>query len=358
MMLSFGGGHRGNGGHGFGFDDDELHRGDWSEKSDAASARENSARAAFEQLVLNNKTKTNAETVELLKPSTHLTQPCWRDFKKFVSNHAGWSAKRREATAAEKQQHGEKRKGAVYFVDVTFKPPKSSGTAAAGKKTVKKTPVDPAAEAAATASMASGMSAWMAGAKRPAEEKEAAPSSVAPAGSKKQCVEPGANGFELRWSRTSKVVEWDEDTFVDCRPSEAQDNMEDHIKAAKKYDFVNVTTDEVDGGNCAMLHHLRAAKGVFDSVAEANDAAKKCMAKMLELEAQGDRGTLTAVCDGTDAEWSFGFKPPPSSTEPAEAMSTDNRGTYTGKLTLFCDVHGCDVHNVVTSELKVEVVRA
>ena len=132
---------------GFDFDDDHLHRGDWSEKSGAASAREEAARVAFTALVKETSTPT---TVELLKPSTHLTQPCWRDFKKFIGQHAGWSAKRRQATEAEKRQHGETRKAAVYFVDVTYKPPASKKTATnAGKKTVKKTPLDAGAEAAA-----------------------------------------------------------------------------------------------------------------------------------------------------------------------------------------------------------------
>ena len=139
-------------------EDDGLHRSEWSEKSAAASARESSARSAF--LALRGQT-SSATTVELLEPSTHLTQPCWRDFKKFVSQHAGWSAKRRQATEDEKRHHGEKRKGAVYFVDVTYKPPKSVGTAAASKKTVKKTPLEPAAATASTAQMASSMSAWI-----------------------------------------------------------------------------------------------------------------------------------------------------------------------------------------------------
>lgn len=341
---------------GFGFDDDHLHRGDWSEKSGAASAREEAARVAFTALVKETSTPT---TVELLKPSTHLTQPCWRDFKKFIGQHAGWSAKRRQATEAEKRQHGETRKAAVYFVDVTYKPPASKKTATnAGKKTVKKTPLDAGAEAAAKAQMASGMTAWIAGAKRPSEEeKEAALSAAPPA--KKPCTEQEeANGFEVRFSRVSKVVEWDDDTFTDCRPSEARDSMEEHESAARKYDFSNVLSDEVDGGHTAMIQHLRAVEGVFESVGEANEAAKQCMAKMLALEAEGDRFTLTPVREGLTGEWSSGFKPPRTSEAPEETVDARGRGTYTGKITLFVDVHGCDVHNVVVSELKAVVVVA
>jgi hypothetical protein len=68
---------------------------------------------------------SSPERTELLKPPTHLTDPCWRDFKRFVASHAGWSAKRREATEEEKRAHGdEKRKGKAYFVDVVFNPEK------------------------------------------------------------------------------------------------------------------------------------------------------------------------------------------------------------------------------------------
>ena len=138
----FGGGFYGGygdifgfGGYGGFYDDDGLNRGDWAEKSGAASRREDQARAAFKDL--HDKTMADkpaaATTYELLKPSTHLTQPCWRDVKKYIVSHPGWSAKRRQATEAEKRQHGETRKAAVYFVDVSFKPPKapkSAGTAA------------------------------------------------------------------------------------------------------------------------------------------------------------------------------------------------------------------------------------
>ena len=159
-------------------------------------------------------------------------------------------------------------------------------------------------------------------------------------------------------SRVSKVIEWDHETFTDCRPSEARDSMEEHESAARKYDFSHVLGDEVDGGNTAMLPHLRAVEGVFESVGEANEAAKTCMAKMLALKAEGDRFTLTPVREGLTGEWSSGFKPPRTSEAPEETVDARGRGTYTGKITLFCDVHGCDVHNVVVSELKAVVVAA
>jgi hypothetical protein len=82
------------------------------------------------------------------------------------------------------------RKGAVYFVDVTFKPggkPKTN-KATAGKKTVMKTPADAAEEAAAKAQLVSSMSARIAVVKRPAEVEEEAVSEALPA-SKKPCVE-------------------------------------------------------------------------------------------------------------------------------------------------------------------------
>ena len=119
-----------------------------------------------------------ATTYELLKPSTHLTQPCWRDVKKYIVSHPGWSAKRRQATEAEKRQHGETRQSAVYFVDVTFTPPKAvKGATSAAKKTAK---IDKAAKEEARAQMSSSMSSWVASAKRPAETASEEESDMAP----------------------------------------------------------------------------------------------------------------------------------------------------------------------------------
>merc|ERR1719186_1874950 len=63
-------------------------------------------------------------TVELLKPPCHLTAACWSTFLRHVRSHEGWVAKRREATADQKKQYKETRKGKVYFVDVIFSVPK------------------------------------------------------------------------------------------------------------------------------------------------------------------------------------------------------------------------------------------
>lgn len=324
------------GGYGLFDEDDHLHRGDWSEKSGAASSREASARSAFTELrgefAANGPEKE--ATVELLKPSTHLTAPCWRDFKKFVTQHEGWSTKRRQATDAEKRQHGETRKGAVYFVDVTFKP--SAKAAKAPKSTSKATKtasVDQAAREAARSQMSSTMSSWVASGKRPAQESAAASEA------KKPCV--AASGFAVRYSRTSEVVEWDQQTFCDCRPSEADDAMEETNAAASAYDETDVATDGV----------------TYDSAAVANQAARDFVSRALATERKG-RGSLDPPRAGVDAEWSRGYTPPRTSDAPAEALSAEGLGVYTARATLFCDPYGADVHNVVVATLEARVVRA
>lgn len=57
-----------------------------------------------------------------MKPSTHLTQPCWTTFARHVHGFPGWTPKRRVATAEEKKQHGETRVAKCYFTDVSFNP--------------------------------------------------------------------------------------------------------------------------------------------------------------------------------------------------------------------------------------------
>ena len=109
----------------------------------------------------------------LLQPSTHLTAPCWRDFRKWMkTSHPKWDAKKRQATDAEKLRSGETRKGKVYFVDVVYKgtlaqlladapdaaaaPAPASGAAAASSsaETSPAAPAPAAAKASAKASTA------------------------------------------------------------------------------------------------------------------------------------------------------------------------------------------------------------
>lgn len=122
---------------GFGMYDDGIDRSGFAEKSGAAQRREDEAKAAFDKYRASTEAGSPPKakvTVELLKPSTHLTQPCWSAFNKHVKKNAGWSAKRRVATEEEKRASGEKRQAKCYFVDVTFCP---KAKAAAIKKAEK-----------------------------------------------------------------------------------------------------------------------------------------------------------------------------------------------------------------------------
>ena len=485
--YGFGGGFGGydfGGGFGDYFDDDGLNRGDWAEKSGAASRREEQARSAFKDL----HSKTMAEmpaaatTYELLKPSTHLTQPCWRDVKKYIVSHPGWSAKRRQATDAEKRQHGETRQSAVHFVDVTFTPPKAAkGATSAAKKTAE---IDKVAKEEARAQMSSSMSSWVRSAKRPAEtaseeetdmapkrkkalteeEEEEEENDAPPSGQLKtkrwsvqlkrlegsmglgideqyyvtavkaggaaaaegsiaigdhileiNGVETGTlsepiakvlptnpdapvkvrlarysaqisaeegvrmpraaatkgaatkgaptKGFEIRYSkgysRSSRVVEWDDATFVDCRPSEAQDAMEETEAAATGLDVADASMREMAQQALPRALVARLPQGSFASAEEANSAAMAFMEMVLAHERTGDGGrSLSAPRDDVDAEWSTGFKVPKTSAAPELLTTVDSCGTYGAKVTLFCDVHGADVHNVVVATLKASVVPA
>ena len=109
-------------------DDFGLNRHTWAEKSGAALRREEEAKAAFETARLNMEARDDLElreTVELLKPKCHLTGACWKTFRKHVMGFEGWTIKRRVATEEEKKKSGQKRKSAVYFIDVTYSVPSS-----------------------------------------------------------------------------------------------------------------------------------------------------------------------------------------------------------------------------------------
>ena len=101
-------------------------------KSEAAEKQEKAAIAAFDaqkksteiqvaKVCSQGDAQTNV-TVQLLKPSEHLTGLCWSTFAKYVKQSPGWTAKRREATSAEKVEHKETRKHKCYFVDVIYTP--------------------------------------------------------------------------------------------------------------------------------------------------------------------------------------------------------------------------------------------
>ena len=123
----------------------DLIRGDGSlnynrlnEKSEKAQASENEAKAAFRAHMKASAELAELTTTRLLQPPQHLTQPCWRDFSKYVKTFAGWTAKRVVAFSGSGKGAGKM----TYFVDVTFRPktpkaPKTpkKPTAAAAKMT-------------------------------------------------------------------------------------------------------------------------------------------------------------------------------------------------------------------------------
>ena len=103
-------------------------RSGWAEKSAAAKRREDTAMKKFETARLEMESRKDLKagtrvTVQLLQPSCHLTEACWKSFRKHVCSLQRWSAKRRVATEQEKKLHGETRKGRVYFVDVIYSVP-------------------------------------------------------------------------------------------------------------------------------------------------------------------------------------------------------------------------------------------
>lgn len=125
----------------------------FAEKSAAASRREASAERIFLDLVSTTPIPASPTTFALLPPSHHLTVACFKSFKAFVARHDGWAVRRRAATPEEKAEHGEKRKGAVYFVTATLEPRRAAGkrareeTDVAPVKAVKAMKAAPAAKA-------------------------------------------------------------------------------------------------------------------------------------------------------------------------------------------------------------------
>jgi hypothetical protein len=116
-------------------------RAGFAEKSAAAIRREDKAKDTFDtsrgEIEAEADAAGAAKTIKLLDPSCHLTDACWKTFKKHVLDNRGWThVKRRVATDQEKRAHGEKRKGKCYFVDITYDPRKKNKLAATTKQPV------------------------------------------------------------------------------------------------------------------------------------------------------------------------------------------------------------------------------
>jgi hypothetical protein len=128
-----GGGWGGSGGDVYG-GGSVLRYDTFAQKSAAAMWREERARQAFDLLRTEVEPAGISAHRELLRPNCHLTAPCYRSFSKYVKAHAGWTVRRRTATEAEKQAHGERRLGKCYFINVTYHPPACPAYSQAGRE--------------------------------------------------------------------------------------------------------------------------------------------------------------------------------------------------------------------------------
>lgn len=154
-----------------------------------------------------------------------------------------------------------------------------------------------------------------------------------------------ATKYELRFSRSSKVVEWDDGLFTDCRPSEADDAMDETLKEVKRYDHAEA--DNKGFGNSL------AYKKVFSTLDEANAAAERHLNDVLAHPVGRTRANQADVANG---ELPPGYQLPKSDDAAIEVIGSGGRGTYTGHLTFFCDPYGADVWNVCVTEYVVRVV--
>jgi hypothetical protein len=116
-MFFFGNDH-------YGFHDpfggDGVNRRNWADKSQAAIRREHQAKQLFDTFVEDcNTTKQDTDfplTQDAVVPADiHLTDACWKSFRKYVEAK-GCQAKRREALYAERK--GATRKGKMYVIHI------------------------------------------------------------------------------------------------------------------------------------------------------------------------------------------------------------------------------------------------
>ena len=131
-----------------------------------------------------------------------------------------------------------------------------------------------------------------------------------------------AQRYELLFSRTSKVVQWDNDLFTDCRQSEAEDAQDETIRMAKRYDSAEREDDSM-----SFLLPEEAHDALYDSKAEANEVAKQ----LVELQLQGPLNCEIAQQEQvSNGELPPGYQLPPADSVAKETAMLHGCGTYTG----------------------------
>lgn len=139
--------------------------------------------------------------------------------------------------------------------------------------------------------------------------------------------------YHVFFSRTTKIVEWDDDLFVDMRPCEADSAMDEHIEACSVYDEkdVQLTSHPCDETEATALAET--------TVADTMRVAKEC-----------DDGVMTATHSDHDSSVTV-----PDLSPDVEKLPNNH---FAGKVALFVDKYGCDCHSVAVTEIVARLVRA
>ena len=101
-----------------------VNRSGWADKSDAAIRRENEANDLFDAFLQKcssydaNDKSIFPITEEVVKANIHLTDACYKTFRKRVLAK-NCKVKRREATPQERIDSGDKRKGKLWVISIT-----------------------------------------------------------------------------------------------------------------------------------------------------------------------------------------------------------------------------------------------
>jgi hypothetical protein len=166
--------------------------------------------------------------------------------------------------------------------------------------------------------------------------------------------------YEIEYTRSSTVVEWDDETFRDCGGDERKifELKQDHIDAAQKYDFDRASIDEIDlellpsflQNEIAWKEAGHASPlGQFSSLQSANAAAVEMAELALAHAKMGDGCALfhwSAKLDRSQV------KRPAVFTE-----AEDGRLGVRIKTLLVVDVDRCDVFNFVSSCMALQIVQ-
>ena len=170
--------------------------------------------------------------------------------------------------------------------------------------------------------------------------------------------------YTLELTRKSKVVSWDSRMYDDCNGDEAESSSREHQQAAVRYDVDRISLSEILAieddrrGTCDMVADLyMSGKDIWESAESAENGAQEAIASALKRVRSGNESNLELASQEMMDKYgdSMDKTKVPDFGGKVTRSVMDGRVELSVNESLFLDCFGCDIYNVVVTEIKVAV---